>query len=488
MDYLLDCYMQDVALQPEVVEKYLVLAASNSKLSFEGRSEDGMSLLHLAVMNEGTDPPSLATAVELLLGHGAPPNERDDDGDTPLEAILALGEELDREQQKEGGDPDGARAGDDEPDPKEAHVAVVRSLIRFPATQVGMPEALKVCAWLRRHAPKSAREVVLQDLRDRLGPTVADGAWASEELINYLEDRGYEDKGGVEPDKVAAFLARGATPTQTQNGASALQMVVLNPYSTLEQLDEVYRMLLRADPCVLPMRDGFSLSPFMWAMEYASISQQHGLETPNPAALLALIPAIASEVPADIDGGEVCIAASPSGRSRPCPPPGAPRTRFPEGHCVFCRVATPGHKTEWEEGIIVGTWYREKCWPRAHSGAPYEIQLLLGSKVFALVDDDRIVRETPPAKGTGAPEAVPTQAQSATPAASQAPAAVAGGGGPARTAQEKTPDSAVPSGTDAPASRGGARFQKRALGDGWELLDTKSGKARPCSPPDSDDD
>ena len=47
--------------------------------------------------------------------------------------------------------------------------------------------------------------------------------------------------------------------------------------------------------------------------------------------------------------------------------------RFFEGDRVMCRVDAPGNETAWEEGTVVGLWYREKSWPPEFPGAPYEV-------------------------------------------------------------------------------------------------------------------
>ena len=66
--------------------------------------------------------------------------------------------------------------------------------------------------------------------------------------------------------------------------------------------------------------------------------------------------------------------------------------RFLVGDAVVCRVQIPGGQYAWEEGIVLNEWYREDCWPDSHPGAPYEVKLLIGLSVFALVDHDRIIR------------------------------------------------------------------------------------------------
>merc|ERR1711904_147711 len=92
--------------------------------------------------------------------------------------------------------------------------------------------------------------------------------------------------------------------------------------------------------------------------------------------------------------GEVCLMTAPEalrcGTTRGLP---TQELRFEEGEQVSCRVEELGGSYVWEEGIVVGLWYREHCWPDEHPGAPYEIMLDVGLRVFALVDHDRIIRK-----------------------------------------------------------------------------------------------
>jgi len=191
------------------------------------------------------------------------------------------------------------------------------------------------------------------------------------------------------------------------------------------------------------------MTPFNWASDYENISLQHSV-SPNPAVLLALVPAIFTVCPDLADGsGACCLKVKKSGASTG-QIVNAP-LRFLEGDRVLCRVEAPGNLTTWEEGVVVGLWYREKDWPSQFPGAPYEVKLDIGSHVYALVDHSGLIQRE----------------------ARENLKAVGSGGYGNGTANAK------PQG----------RFQKRQREDGsWELLDTKSGKARACSPPDSDED
>merc|ERR1740122_653105 len=69
------------------------------------------------------------------------------------------------------------------------------------------------------------------------------------------------------------------------------------------------------------------------------------------------------------------------------------KLRFKVGDQLFCRMEELGGSYVWENGTVVGLWYREIHWPEEHPGAPYEVLLDVGLRVFALVDHDRIIRK-----------------------------------------------------------------------------------------------
>lgn len=410
---------------------------------------DGLPALHLAVLNQGTPPDEFFAVCCKLLQYGALANLVDTDGDTPLRAVFFLAENADEEEDK-----------DDPESPIHMNVAAVRALLQAPSLVLAEEDVSGTLSWLRRYVPEAQQQLVIQDLSARVGAKEVTAGWASEMLLAYLENVNYEEKGGIQACRVRKFLSMGARPGIKQKGATALLLVVLNPYCSVAELQEVFQLMLTADPKAPQERDGFKLSPMNWAQDYANVCQQHGLKKYNPATLLALMPAIAACCPVDVDGGEICIKVAEQGRSMGAVPSSCKvpsdqlQLRFLEGDRVICRVGAPGNATCWEEGVVVGTWYREGCWPEDHPGAPYEIVLDLGMRVFALIDNDRIVRAE---------------------AKSKRPASTA-----VLTSSIKVPEK--PTGKV-------ARFQKRQCDGGeWELLDTVSGKARPCSPPDSDED
>lgn len=436
LKYIEDQYVTDEPLSSQIVADILRGDGGTcTDMDWSITSEEGLPLLHLAAMNETTPPGEMEAVIEELFKGGAPPNATDDDGDTALEAILTLAEDAERNE-----DPP---TSDDTP---HIHMAAVKAILRYPGTAVGDEQMRSVCAWLRKFMPKPEREQVLEVLEARVDPLEVRKVWRSEELLAYLEECAYEAKRPVEPEKIADFLSGGASPRHTQHGASALLLVVLNPYTGITALVEIFRLMLTVDPGSAAVQDCFKKTPLRWAADYENVGTQHGLRKPNPAVLLALMPTMISLLPADVDGGEVCLKVSPTVGSQRGVNPSVP-TRFMEGHRVRCRVEAVGDTCSWEEGVIIGLWYRERCWPSDHPGAPYEVRLDIGVNVFALADHDRIIRtEARPA---------PREANATTSAAAKRP----------------------------------QRFQRRQREDGaWELLDTVSGKARACSPPESDDE
>lgn len=431
--YLEDGFLADSPIAASEINAIVSRKCPDMDIGWD-RTADGLPLLHLAVMNEGTASADLFAAIEALLAHGAPLDLKDEDGDTALHAILSL--------EGEGNSP-GEASEAAAPELCEAHCAALRALLRCQEQAVEEEDVRAIHSWLRRsEKPAALQAQVLEDLLLRCGAATLARVEASAELLRYLEDCDYNAKKGVESRVIAELLARGASPGTSQHKASALCLVVLNPYSRLAELTEVFRLMLTAEPTVIAQRDGFKLLPLQWAADYENVCQQHMLGVLNASTLLALFPVIIACVPREIDAGQCCLKVGPRGSSsgshvqqqevRPL--------RFLAGDRVVCRVEAPGG-LEWEEGFVVGLWYRDCCWPQEHPGAPYEVKLDIGTRVFALVDDDSIIRPL--------------------------------------TASQK-----------APKERGGpatGRFRKVQRADGdWELLDSKSGKARPCSPPDSD--
>jgi len=455
MKYLDECYMMDRDQSLAQVQSILARAAG-APLPWSLKSEDGLTCLHLAAMNESTPPEELGNIVSALLASGAPPTALDDEGDTALKAVMSLAEDADRNGDNEG--------GEDAEALKLMHVASMRALVQCQAQPVGQAEVNSILSWLRRHVPEVAHPPVLKDLEARAGKTLVGRAWSSEELLGYLEKKAYDERAGVDAGEIRRLIEGGAQPDHKQNGVTALLLVVLNPYSSLPHLQEVFKMMLQAAPGAAAQRDGFKLSPLQWASDYVNIAQQHGLSRPNPAVLLALLPSMVELLPDDVDGGASCLKVAPDGQCFASAPPGAPSLRFFEGERVLCRLCAPGGQMEWEEGCVTGLWYKERIWPSGCFGA-YEVSLDIGLKVFALVDNDRIVKREA--------QVVKSPFKIAAP-----PVLPASGGGSGGYPQAKAQAAPV---------AGGKRFQKRQRPDGsWEMLDTVSGKTRPA--PDSDSD
>jgi len=423
--YLNAALEPDVMLSENVIEQ-LISQAGSRPLDFNARPRgESMPLLHLVVLNTATTAPTQQDLVAKLIQLGAAPDAEDDEGDTALTTLLSLASE---------------RIEDDEPlseDILAAQAGTMELLLTSQTSQMVEEEVKQVCGWLRNHAPTegNVRQRVLDALIKRFGYSEVIGMWNSEQLLAYLENEAYDGRRSVEAVKVLDFLAKGASPRHSQNGATALSLVILNPHNTYEEVLPIFHAMLEKDPYCATLKDGFKLCPFQWAVDFRNISSQHGLKKPNPACLLAILPSIVEKLPADADAGEVCISSQATNRTyaqvhtRP-----HTQLRFTEGDEVLCRVQSPGGIT-WEEGTVVDVWYREDCWPDNHPGAPYEVKLLIGLSVFALVDHDRIIRR-PKAKRD------------------------------------------VPS-THSSNSKKGGRFQRRQKDDGsWELLDTVSGKAK----------
>lgn len=457
-EYLESCYVSDEAMSAGMVRSILG-DWSQGDFDWSMRSDDDLPLLHLAVMNEATQPEELEEVLRLLLARGAPLDDKDGDGDTALEAILVLAEE-------EPADADDEPVNEERIAARQIQLTVIRTLLVGLGDRLELDHAKKVCGWLRRSKlGEGARAEVVHALGICVGEKRASELWASEDLLAYLERCAYEEKSSVEASKVRAFLDRGASPRAKQNGATALLLVVLNPYSRYEELVQVFRLFFEREPLVATDVDGFKWTAVSWASDYANVASQHGC-TPNPAVLLALLPAVCALVPAGADAGERCMKISPAAGGMAQVRSSAsqlPATRFLEGDRVLARVEAPGGAQAWEEGVVTGLWHRERSWPAVFLGAPYEIRLDIGGTVFALVDDDRLVQRE-------------SRAAMVKAAASEL----------AALPRLRQSDG---QGTEDTVARSGPRFQRRRNdGGAWEMLDTVSGRTRPCSPPDSDDE
>lgn len=422
----------------DIFVQQLIAAACPRSLRLDIRTddEDEWPLLHLVVMNEATPAPDLENIVARLILHGAAPEAADRDGDSSLSALLSLANEHQEDNDKI------------EEAVLAAQLGVIVALLQSETLTVGKKDVKEVCGWLRNFASgkDEERQRVLDALSKKAGDDEVTIMWSSEELLAYLDTEAYDNKHTIEAHRVQEYLRRGALPRHSQNGATTLLMIVLNPYNDWEELLQVFGAVLEKDPDCAAVADGFKLLPVQWAADYRNVASQHELTRPNPASLLALLPKIVEKLPATVDAGEVCLKTFPAGarRAAECKI-SRPELRFKEGDRVMCRIQIPGGMCEWEEGVIVDIWYREECWPDNHPGAPYEVKLDIGSHVFALVDHDRIIRNT-----------IDKQSKRNLGDSSKRPRA--------------------------------GRFQKRQKDDGsWELFDTKTGKGKPISPPDSDD-
>lgn len=443
LEYLNDRFLSDEMLSEAVVQQLVASAGPRPlELNIKSQDEGAFPLLHLVVMNTGTPAPFLENIIANLIQLGAAPEAEDSDGDNALAVLIALAYE---------------HREDDEAlseDILAAQLGAVVALLNSKTLKVTQKEAMQVCQWLRQFAPTRchAQQRVFDALAEHVGHSEVASAWCSEELLAYLDSKAFDAKRPVEKSQVLGFLERGASPSHSQNGATALLMIILNPYNNYEELIPIFRAMLEKEPGCAAIKDGFKLLPVQWAADYRNISSQHKLVKPNPASLLALLPSIAEKLPADVDAGEHCISVHDTARTCARKKNTLQELRFKEGDRVICRVQIPGGERVWEEGSIVDVGYREDCWPDRHPGAPYEVLLDIGTRVFALVDHDRIIQKEKTDKNNDVSLFGPIFQNQA-------------GKSQKSNAKAKA-----------------ARFQRRQKDDGsWELVDTVSGKARPIA-------
>lgn len=201
-------------------------------------------------------------------------------------------------------------------------------------------------------------------------------------------------------------------------------------------------MLFAKNPQGATASDRSNFTPFSLAADYKDTASQFKCK-PNACPMLALAELLPQY---DIDAAFVCLKVDAASRTRSETPAAAKQLRFMEGDRVKCWVSAPGGSA-WEEGVVVACGYRENTWPANHPAAPYEVKLDIGGNVFALSDTDKLI--------------VPEQEKVKS-----------------KTDQETRPGK----------SQAGKRFVKQSTENGWQLFDHVTGKARPCSPPDSDSD
>lgn len=71
-----------------------------------------------------------------------------------------------------------------------------------------------------------------------------------------------EFHGFLELEGVARFLEKGADVCSSRNGATALLLMVLNPYTSYEEMAKISRMVIEKEPRVVCARDGFKMTAF----------------------------------------------------------------------------------------------------------------------------------------------------------------------------------------------------------------------------------
>jgi hypothetical protein len=297
LEYLRTSLVNNTALS-EVAIQGFVSAAGNRPLELNLRATDraGLPLLHLVVLNEATRAPALEHIVAKLLQLGAVPEAEDDDGDNALVTLLSVAQE---------NEDDGETLSEAA---LVAQLGALYALLQSKRLPINQKDINDVCSWLRKFAAGQTdeRQRVLDVLATRCCNSDLAVAWCSEQFLEYLSETCYL-KRAVEARRVLDFLAEGASPRQSSNGATALLMIVLNPYNAYEDLLPIFRSMLSMDPICATIRDGFKMMPMQWAADYRNVSSQHKLLRPNPANLLALLPSIVETLPDNVDGGEVCL-------------------------------------------------------------------------------------------------------------------------------------------------------------------------------------
>mmetsp|Transcript_157328 Transcript_157328/g.286451 ORF Transcript_157328/g.286451 Transcript_157328/m.286451 type:complete len:462 (+) Transcript_157328:138-1523(+) len=385
LEYLRTSLVNNTALSEVAIQEFVSTGNRPLKLNLRTADEVAFPLLHLVVLNEATRAPALEHILAKLLQLGATPDVEDDDGDNALATLLSVA----REHMMDGETLSDAVL--------VAQLGALVALLQSKRLPINQKEINEVCSWLRKYAAGQTdeRQRVLDILATRCSDEDLAIAWCSEQLLEYL-DEACDRKRSVEARRVLEFLAKGASLRQSSNGATALHMIQLNPYTSYKELLPIFRSILSKDPLCATLRDGFKRMPMHWAADYLNISSQHKLLRPNPANLLALLPSLVEMLPEDVDVGEACLKTTPGAlrwdTARGLPSQ-KPRLRFKGGEQVLCRMSELGGSYVWEVGAVVGFWYREVGWPDEHPGAPYEVLLDVGFRVFALVDHDRIIRK-----------------------------------------------------------------------------------------------
>jgi len=384
------------------------------------------TLLHIvSELGDGHPRHLIRTVIHRSVDAGANLDAADGYGETPLTTVLCMLEE-DEPEEEDGSSP-----------PDADLLAALVCYLELDQQHVRDEVATRVQHQVDRISDQSSELwVVGEAIRKLLEKQVPKARLAElregDKLVSYLNTF-YDTFKGADPKVVSDLLDAGADPAVVQpaSGYNALHIVALNAYGGYDEVCQVLEMMLRRNPEAAKAISKTKFTVFSLAADYRDTASQFKCK-PNAAAMLALGELLPQY---DVEAGLACLAVDAANRApalkdhRNC--------RFMDGDRVKCLVQAPGGNA-WEEGVVVSCGYREEYWPQGHPGAAYEVKLDIGGNVFVLSDTNKLIQ----------------------------------------TEHEKTRDKTAK----------GKRFTKQLAEGRWELLDTVTGKGRPCSPPDSDSD
>eukprot|EP00931_Biecheleriopsis_adriatica_P087857 TRINITY_DN6226_c0_g1_i1.p1 TRINITY_DN6226_c0_g1~~TRINITY_DN6226_c0_g1_i1.p1 ORF type:complete len:582 (-),score=93.21 TRINITY_DN6226_c0_g1_i1:53-1798(-) len=410
----------------DAFEKLLPEADLAARLT---RSNNTVSPLHVvSELAEMEDPETVHSLIGKLVNAKADLTAGDRFGETPFSTVLCLLEDDEKNQDDD----------DDDEGLSKEDTGFLQALVSYLEHKAPINDSVAARLVHQMDRPYSSdlqplRDRVLERLKTRVPEKRIEELRQGNELIRYM-CQFFETQEGFDPKIVKKHLDAGADPgvEQHHSRSNALHFVALNAYGTYDDVFSVLSMLLERNSAAANKKDSTGFTAFGLAADYRDTASQFRCE-PNPCAMLAL-----GELLAQYDLDIVCQTIDKTNRIASLAAPAGRKLRFAEGDRVKCLVRAPG-QVAWEEGTVIGLWYRENSWPASHPGAPYEVKLDIGQCVFALADSPKIV------KGES----------------------------------ERTGGCARP-------TKGAKRFIKQLRGETWELLDTQTGKVRPSSPPTSD--
>jgi len=389
----------------------------------------GKTLLHIVSELADQQPIDLIQIViRRSAGAGANLDAADGWGETPLTTVLCM---LEADESDE----------DDETSLPDAYLlAALACYLDLDQQRVTDEIASRVQRQMERISDQDSelgalKRTITAMLEKHLPRARLEELRQGSKLVAYLGTF-YDTFEGADPKIVSDFLDAGADPAvvDAHSGFNSLHFASLNAYGKYHDVFQVLDMMLRRNPAAATAVSKTKFTPFSLAADYKDTASQFRC-TPNACAMLALGELLPQY---DVEAGLVCFKASIESRAPAMKHPG--NLRFMEGDRVKCWVQAPGANA-WEEGVVVLCGYREECWPHEHPGAAYEVKLDIGGNVFVLSDTEKLIMA------------------------------------------ERGNTSAKKSSGNTSKSK---RFIKQSTDGEWELLDTVTGKVRPCSPPDSD--